>query len=33
MAEDAVLATGADRFITKPFTHTQLQVSINQVLN
>jgi two-component system, OmpR family, response regulator len=33
IAEDAVLATGADRFISKPFTHTQLQASINQVLN
>lgn len=33
IAEDAVLATGADRFISKPFTQAQLQESINQVLN
>jgi CheY-like chemotaxis protein len=33
MAEDAVLATGADRFISKPFTQEQLNQSINQVLN
>ena len=33
MAEDAVLATGADRFISKPFTQAQLQASINHVLN
>src|SRR5579863_10024164 len=33
MAEDAVLATGADRFISKPFTQEQLHQSINQVLN
>ncbi|HET6255256.1 MAG TPA: response regulator [Puia sp.] len=33
MAEDAVLATGADRFMSKPFTQAQLQESINQVLN
>ena len=33
IAEEAVLATGADKFITKPFTQTQLQQSINQVLN
>lgn len=33
IAEDAVLATGADRFISKPFTQAQLQSSIDQVLN
>jgi CheY-like chemotaxis protein len=33
IAEDAVLATGADRFISKPFTQAQLQESINHVLN
>ena len=33
MAEDAVLATGADRFMSKPFTKSQLQDSIDQVLN
>jgi two-component system, OmpR family, response regulator len=33
IAEDAVLATGADRFMSKPFTKTQLQESISQVLN
>ncbi|HUB59105.1 MAG TPA: response regulator [Puia sp.] len=33
IAEDAVLATGADRFISKPFTQAQLQASIDQVLN
>jgi CheY-like chemotaxis protein len=33
MAEEAVLATGADRFISKPFTQAQLQSSIDQVLN
>jgi two-component system OmpR family response regulator len=33
MAEEAVLATGADRFISKPFTQAQLQASIDQVLN
>ena len=33
IAEDAVLATGADKFITKPFTQAQLQQSVNQVLN
>jgi DNA-binding response OmpR family regulator len=33
IAEDAVLATGADRFISKPFTQSQLQDSVNQVLN
>ncbi len=33
IAEDAVLATGADKFITKPFTQAQLQESINKVLN
>ena len=31
MAEDAVLATGADRFMSKPFTKSQLQDSIDQV--
>jgi two-component system OmpR family response regulator len=33
IAEDAVLATGADRFISKPFTQAQLHASINHVLN
>jgi DNA-binding response OmpR family regulator len=33
IAEDAVLATGADRFISKPFTQSQLQESIDHVLN
>jgi DNA-binding response OmpR family regulator len=33
IAEDAVLATGADRFISKPFTQSQLQESIFHVLN
>ncbi len=33
IAEDAVLATGADRFISKPFTQSQLQDSVSQVLN
>ena len=33
MAEDAVLATGADRFMSKPFTKSQLQDSNDQVLN
>lgn len=33
IAEDAALATGADRFISKPFTQAQLQESINHVLN
>jgi two-component system OmpR family response regulator len=33
IAEDAVLATGADRFMSKPFTKTQLQNSISEVLN
>jgi two-component system OmpR family response regulator len=33
IARDAVLATGADRFISKPFTQAQLQQSIDQVLN
>jgi two-component system, OmpR family, response regulator len=33
MAEEAVLATGADRFISKPFTQAQLQESISHVLN
>jgi two-component system OmpR family response regulator len=32
-AEDAALATGADRFISKPFTQQQLQESVNRVLN
>jgi two-component system, OmpR family, response regulator len=32
-AEDAALATGADRFLSKPFTKTQLNDSISQVLN
>lgn len=33
IAEDAVLATGADRFISKPFTQAQLHQSIDYVLN
>lgn len=33
IAEDAVLATGADRFISKPFTQSQLHESISHVLN
>lgn len=33
IAEDAVLATGADRFISKPFTQSQLQELIDHVLN
>jgi hypothetical protein len=33
IAEDAVLATGADRFISKPFTQSILHESINYVLN
>jgi DNA-binding response OmpR family regulator len=33
IAEDAVLATGADRFISKPFTQSKLQESIDHVLN
>jgi two-component system OmpR family response regulator len=33
IAEEAVLATGADRFISKPFTQAQLQASIAHVLN
>ena len=33
IAEDEVLAVGADRFISKPFTQAQLQLSINAVLN
>jgi two-component system, OmpR family, response regulator len=33
IAEEAVLATGADRFISKPFTQAQLQASISHVLN
>jgi DNA-binding response OmpR family regulator len=32
-AEDAALATGADRFLSKPFTKSQLNDSIAQVLN
>jgi two-component system OmpR family response regulator len=32
-AEDAALATGADRFLSKPFTKSQLHDSISQVLN
>jgi two-component system OmpR family response regulator len=33
IAEEAVLATGADRFISKPFTQAQLHESISHVLN
>jgi DNA-binding response OmpR family regulator len=33
IAEEAVLATGADRFISKPFTQSQLHESISHVLN
>jgi two-component system OmpR family response regulator len=33
IAKDAVLATGADRFISKPFTKSQLHQSISEVLN
>jgi DNA-binding response OmpR family regulator len=33
IAEEAVLATGADRFISKPFTQSILHESINFVLN
>jgi two-component system OmpR family response regulator len=32
-AEDAALATGADRFLSKPFTKAQLHESISHVLN
>src|SRR5579863_267684 len=32
-AEDAALATGADRFLCKPFTKMQLHDSIGKVLN
>jgi len=32
-AEDAALATGADRFLCKPFTKMQLHESIGKVLN
>jgi two-component system OmpR family response regulator len=32
-AEDAALATGADKFLCKPFTKAQLTESINLVLN
>jgi two-component system, OmpR family, response regulator len=32
-AEDAALATGADKFLSKPFTKSQLHESINNVLN
>jgi len=32
-AEDAALATGADRFLSKPFTRSQLHESIGKVLN
>src|ERR1700743_653208 len=32
-AEDAALATGADKFLCKPFTKAQLNESINLVLN
>lgn len=32
-AEDAALATGADKFLSKPFTKAQLNESINLVLN
>lgn len=32
-AEDAALATGADKFLSKPFTKSQLHDSINFVLN
>jgi DNA-binding response OmpR family regulator len=33
IARDAVLATGADQFISKPFTKSQLEQSISAVLN
>ena len=32
-AEDAALATGADKFLCKPFTKAQLNESINLVMN
>ena len=32
-AEDAALATGADKFLCKPFTKAQLHESISHVLN
>ena len=32
-AADAALATGADRFLSKPFTKAQLEESISHVLN
>ena len=32
-AEDAALATGADKFLCKPFTKAQLNESIQHVLN
>jgi two-component system OmpR family response regulator len=32
-AEDAALATGADKFLCKPFTKRQLHESIGKVLN
>ncbi len=32
-AEDAALATGADKFLSKPFTKSQLHDSIGMVLN
>lgn len=32
-AADAALATGADRFLRKPFTKSQLEESISHVLN
>jgi two-component system, OmpR family, response regulator len=32
-AEDAALATGADKFLSKPFTKVQLHESISNVLN
>jgi two-component system, OmpR family, response regulator len=33
IAKDAVLATGADQFISKPFTKAQLEQSVSAVLN
>ncbi|HXD78343.1 MAG TPA: response regulator [Puia sp.] len=33
IAKDAVLATGADRFLSKPFTKAQLDESISMVFN
>jgi two-component system OmpR family response regulator len=32
-AEDAALATGADKFLSKPFTKAQLHESIGKVMN